>query len=102
MNFRMLMTGPVLNARMRRIDLLCKLVGPLFIALIDGASTKIAIFVTFGINALSVPIEYFAIAQVLTIHSFPGVNRSLLIGVGLQCRPPSQGPKRLTVCHCRK
>merc|ERR1712093_66665 len=29
-----------LNAQMRRIDLLCKLLGPLFIALVDGASTK--------------------------------------------------------------
>ncbi|KAL9096792.1 MAG: hypothetical protein Q9163_006418 [Psora crenata] len=56
-----------LNARMRRIDLFCKLVGPLFIALIDGASTKIAIFVTFGINLLSIPIEYFAIAQVYNV-----------------------------------
>ena len=71
------MTGPALNARMRRIDLFCKLAGPLFIALIDGASIKIAIFVTFGINALSVPIEYFAIAQVRTIRSIPGVNRSI-------------------------
>ena len=65
--FHMLMTGPALNARMRRIDLFCKLAGPLLIALIDGASTKIAIFVTFAINALSIPIEYFAIAQVRTI-----------------------------------
>ena len=62
--FRMLMTKTALNARMRRIDLICKLAGPLFIALIDGASTKLAIFITIGINALSVPIEYFAIAQV--------------------------------------
>lgn len=71
------MIGPALNARMRRIDLFCKLAGPLFIALIDGASTKIAIFVTFGINALSVPIEYFAIAQVRTVHNILGVNRSI-------------------------
>ena len=53
-----------LNARIRRIDLLCKLISPLCIALIDGASTRIAIFVTIGINLLSLPIEYFAIAQV--------------------------------------
>lgn len=56
--------GTALNARMRRIDLLCKLLSPLCIALIDGASTKVAIFVTIGINSLSLPIEYFAIAQV--------------------------------------
>ena len=61
---RMLMTTTALNARMRRIDLICKLAGPLFIALIDGASTKLAIFITIGINVVSVPTEYFAIAQV--------------------------------------
>jgi len=70
-NFRILMTGTALNARMRRIDLFCKLAGPLFIALIDGASTKIAIFITLGINALSVPIEYFAIAQVGIVYRIP-------------------------------
>ncbi|KAL8717541.1 MAG: hypothetical protein Q9225_005219 [Loekoesia sp. 1 TL-2023] len=62
--FQDLMDGTALNARMRRIDLFCKLAGPLFIALIDGASTKAAIFVTLGMNVLSVPIEYLAIAQV--------------------------------------
>ena len=60
----MLMAGPALNARMRRIDLFCKLAGPLFIALIDGASTKIAIFVALGTSAISIPIEYFTIAHV--------------------------------------
>ncbi len=53
-----------LNAQMRRIDLLCKLLGPLFIALIDGASTEIAIIVNFAMNIASVLIEYFAIARV--------------------------------------
>ena len=66
----MLIAGLALNARMRRIDLFCKLVGPLFIALIDGASTKIAIFVTLGMNILSIPIEYVAITQVRTIDHF--------------------------------
>jgi solute carrier family 40 (iron-regulated transporter), member 1 len=60
----MLMIGTELNARMRRIDLVCKLLGPLCIALLDGASTKIAVVVTMGINLLSLPVEYFAIAQV--------------------------------------
>ncbi|KAM5353404.1 hypothetical protein ACJ41O_000054 [Fusarium nematophilum] len=54
----------VLNAEMRRIDLLCKLFGPLFIALIDGYSSEVAILVNFGMNATSVVIEYFAIAKV--------------------------------------
>lgn len=53
-----------LNSQMRRIDLFCKLVGPLAIALIDGFSTKLAISVTFGMTCISAGIEYFAIAKV--------------------------------------
>lgn len=46
----------------------CKLMGPLFIALIDGISTEAAILVNLGMNVASVIVEYFAIAQVhLTI-----------------------------------
>jgi iron-regulated transporter 1 len=54
----------VINSQMRRIDLLCKLFGPLFIALIDGYSSRVAIIVNFGMNAISVIVEYFAIARV--------------------------------------
>lgn len=54
----------ILNAQMRRIDLLCKLIGPLVIALLDGISTQHAILINFGMNAASVVVEYFAIAQV--------------------------------------
>jgi iron-regulated transporter 1 len=50
---------------MRRIDLFCKLVGPLVIALIDGLSTEIAIMVTLGLNVTSIVVEYYAIAMVL-------------------------------------
>lgn len=53
-----------LNSAMRRIDLVCKLIAPLGIGLLDGYSTKLAIWVVFGQNAISVLIEYFAIAQV--------------------------------------
>lgn len=49
---------------MRRIDLTCKLIGPLFISLIDGMSTEVAILVNLGMNMASVAVEYFAIAQV--------------------------------------
>ncbi|KAK5011449.1 hypothetical protein LTR28_002775 [Elasticomyces elasticus] len=59
---------------MRRIDLLCKLLGPLLIALIDGASTEIAIIVNFCMNVASVLIEYFAIARVY--HSVPDLQQS--------------------------
>ena len=55
---------PVINARMRRIDLFCKLLGPLIVALINGASTLVAIWVTLGLSAVSIPAEYFCIASV--------------------------------------
>lgn len=54
----------ILNAQMRRIDLICKLLGPLFIALLDGYSTQVAILVNLGMNVASVVVEYFAIARV--------------------------------------
>lgn len=53
-----------MNAQMRRIDLLCKLIGPLFIALVDGFSTKLAIVINLAMNCASVGVEYFAIARV--------------------------------------
>lgn len=53
-----------LNSAMRRIDLACKLIAPVGIGLLDGYSTRIAILVVFGQNAISVLVEYFAIAQV--------------------------------------
>jgi len=53
-----------LNSQMRRIDLFCKLVAPLSIALVAGLSTSIAILVTFGMTASSVFVEYYAIARV--------------------------------------
>ncbi|KMU79104.1 hypothetical protein CISG_07270 [Coccidioides immitis RMSCC 3703] len=49
---------------MRRIDLICKLAGPFFIALIDGVSTQVAILVNLGMNLLSISVEYYAIAKV--------------------------------------
>ena len=58
------MDGTVLNSQMRRIDLLCKLFGPLFIGLIDGVSTRLAIGVTLWMNCISSLIEYYAIAKV--------------------------------------
>ena len=63
----------VLNSQMRRIDLFCKLVGPLMIALVDGFSSKAAIWTTMGLSSASVLIEYFTIAWVslssLWLHS---------------------------------
>lgn len=49
---------------MRRIDLLCKLLGPLCIALVDGLSTEAAIIANFTMNMASIMVEYYAIARV--------------------------------------
>ena len=53
-----------MNARMRRIDLFCKLMGPLTVSLVAIASTEIAIWTTLGMNLASVIVEYVAIEQV--------------------------------------
>lgn len=53
-----------LNAQMRRIDLFCKLVAPLAVALLDGWSPNIAVWSTLATNLISVGIEYFLIARV--------------------------------------
>lgn len=67
-----------LNSAMRRIDLICKLIAPLGIGLLDGYSTKIAIWVVFSQNAISVLIEYFAIAQVYA--AVPELGRGKELG----------------------
>ena len=61
-----------MNAQMRRIDLFCKLIGPLAIALIDGLSPRIAVLVTLGLNAVSMAAEYGLIARVY--HAVPGLQ----------------------------
>lgn len=58
------LTIAVMNSQMRRIDLICKLLGPFVIALIDGVSTEIAILVNLGVNLASIPLEYLFIAQI--------------------------------------
>jgi hypothetical protein len=68
---------------MRRIDLMCKLMGPLFIALIDGISTRIAILVNLGMNVFSVILEYFSIAKVYSGEKFPHVQRDLMGNLGV-------------------
>ncbi|KAG6830995.1 hypothetical protein H0H92_013467 [Tricholoma furcatifolium] len=69
----------VLNSQMRRIDLFCKLMGPLIIALIDGISTQIAILSTLGLTLLpsfALSILYF------TVLSFSGQMVTYLLAVG--------------------
>lgn len=53
-----------MNAQMRRIDLFCKLVGPLAVSLVDSYSTRAAVFATAALSATSVMVEYLAIARV--------------------------------------
>lgn len=55
---------------MRRIDLFCKLVAPVFISLVDSFSTPLAIWTVLGLNSASVVVEYVAIAQVRALPSF--------------------------------
>ncbi|KGO77598.1 Major facilitator superfamily domain, general substrate transporter [Penicillium italicum] len=63
-----------LNASMRRIDLFCKLLAPVFISLIDSISTRYAIWTVFALNTASVLVEYIAIAQVY--QSVPALIRT--------------------------
>jgi iron-regulated transporter 1 len=64
-----------LNSVMRRIDLICKLIAPVGIGLIDGYATKIAIWVVFAQNAISVMVEYFTIANVYAAVPELGVGK---------------------------
>lgn len=60
---------------MRLIDLLCKLIGPLFIALVDGISTETAIKVNFAMNLTSTVLEYLSIAKVRPRKHLPLIPR---------------------------
>lgn len=53
-----------MNSQMRRIDLFCKLVSPLAVALLDGLSSTVAIAATLGVNLASSIVEYMLIAWV--------------------------------------
>lgn len=66
---------------MRRIDLIAKLVAPLFISFLDAVSARLALWTVIGSNLASVLIEYSAIAQVYhavpELADTPEVNGSL-------------------------
>jgi iron-regulated transporter 1 len=49
---------------MRRIDLFCKLIGPLAIASVDSISSSLAMIVTGSTTVISILVEYFTIARV--------------------------------------
>lgn len=63
-----------LNAQMRRIDLFCKLVGPLAVSLVHSWSTKGAVVATGLMSSLSSLVEYFAIARVYS--DVPGLRHA--------------------------
>ncbi|OTA68417.1 hypothetical protein K449DRAFT_450633, partial [Hypoxylon sp. EC38] len=63
-----------MNARMRRIDLFCKLLGPLAIALIAAASVPVAVYITLAMNLASVLVEYICIEMVF--RRVPTLRRS--------------------------
>ncbi|AEO66491.1 uncharacterized protein THITE_128637 [Thermothielavioides terrestris NRRL 8126] len=63
-----------MNARMRRIDLFCKLLGPLSVALIAAASVPAAVLLTLGMNLASVLVEYYCIETVF--RRVPTLRRS--------------------------
>ncbi len=66
---------------MRRIDLICKLIGPLFITLIDSISTEVAIIINFSMNIASVIVEYFAIARVCSVNCFHNHRHSADVSI---------------------
>ncbi|KAJ5558334.1 hypothetical protein N7535_008547 [Penicillium sp. DV-2018c] len=63
-----------LNASLRRIDLICKLLAPVFISLIDSLSTKYAIWTVLTLNTASILVEYKAIAEVY--RAVPALTRT--------------------------
>ena len=65
----------LLNSRMRRIDLLCKLLGPLVISLVNAGSLKVAIIISLGMNILSLPAEVLTITTVFRL--VPSLKRPL-------------------------
>jgi iron-regulated transporter 1 len=53
-----------MNATMRRIDLFCKLAGPLFVSVLSIPSPSFAAWFLAGSNFISFPFEYFFILVV--------------------------------------
>ena len=61
------------NAVMRRIDLSCALLSPLFVSFMtDLVSTSFAIQVTFAMSVLSSVLEYWTVA--LVYHAYPALH----------------------------
>ncbi|ORY75747.1 Ferroporti-1 [Protomyces lactucae-debilis] len=76
-----------INSQMRRIDLFCKLISPVAIALLEGASTKIAIIYIAGTNVIFAAIEYSLIK--VTFQSFPRLADKVAVTDASSSRPIS-------------
>lgn len=70
-----------INARMRRIDLFSKLIGPLAISSIAISSTLIAIWATLGMSLVSVVPEYFFIEQVSEASLREAFKELIVVGI---------------------
>jgi iron-regulated transporter 1 len=85
----------LMNSQMRRIDLFCKLVSPLAVALINGVSTQVAIIVTFCLNTVSMVLEYALIAKVYqavpALATCDRSEESETHSIQPEPRPPSLG-----------
>lgn len=79
-----------LNATIRRIDLACKLGGPFAIAILDGYSTRIAILANLATNALSLPVEWYAIEKVFNAIPALKEQKSSASHVPQQGGPPAE------------
>jgi solute carrier family 40 (iron-regulated transporter), member 1 len=79
----------VLNATMRRIDLIAKLVAPVIISLVQTYSTFWAIVTTFLFSVCFMLVEYIAIAKV-----YSGVPE-LAVKHERQTQEPASGPRQL-------
>eukprot|EP00040_Diaphanoeca_grandis_P014078 m.71210 g.71210 ORF g.71210 m.71210 type:complete len:700 (+) comp24327_c0_seq1:133-2232(+) len=74
------------NARMRRIDLICKLVAPIFVGLIMSGAGAITGTIVIGVwNFISMFPEYLALT--LTYHSFPKLKERKTPAVAAEARP---------------
>lgn len=68
-----------LNAQMRRIDLSCKMLAPLAVALLDGWSASMAVWMILITNTVSVGIEYPLLAR--TFRQVPSLGETRLTPV---------------------
>ena len=85
-----------MNSQMRRIDLVCKLLGPFMIGVVDGFSTRRAVEVNLAISVASVAVEYFAIKQVYPSEGVDSTSADYHRSITWSLH--SEHPNRLPVC----